>query len=146
MTNFRVYQANPVEFNIDMNKTHEKKSTYTYMGATINLVIKCDWVGEIELAASTCSNDSYTTHDSCVAVGTCNYPEDLTGTTPPGDCNTTCDDPNDDTCVPSNYVANTWTPNKDIETYRAKLADAFYDDNSTLVSVRKKTDGSLVKE
>ena len=50
MTQFRVYQAEPVEFSMDMTKTHSLKKTYEYMGASINLLIKCDWVGCFEKA------------------------------------------------------------------------------------------------
>jgi len=48
MTGYRVYQATPVEFQIDLNVTHEYTETYKYVGASINITIPCDWAAEFD--------------------------------------------------------------------------------------------------
>jgi len=52
MSGFRVYQADPVAFDLDMNRTHSFEQVYQYVGASMNLNIECDWVGALDGAAA----------------------------------------------------------------------------------------------
>jgi hypothetical protein len=52
MTGYRVYQATPVQFQIDLNITHNYTETYKYVGASINITIPCDWAAAFDAVAS----------------------------------------------------------------------------------------------
>jgi hypothetical protein len=57
MSGYRVYQADPVEFDLDMTRSHSFKKVYTYVGASINLVISCDWAGAFDTVAATAERE-----------------------------------------------------------------------------------------